>query len=63
MTRAWHIRDIYERYRAGEISFDDVLSISELGIAEFEERHAQPEPPPRPPDPPALPIAADRPPA
>ena len=59
MTRGWHIRDVYEQYRAGEITLDDVLAITELGIAEFEERYSKVNPPPRPSQPPTLPASAD----
>lgn len=40
MTRGWHIKNVYEEYREGRISFDEVIATAERGIAEFEQRRA-----------------------
>lgn len=40
MTRPSQIRETYEEYRAGRITFDRVLEAAEQGIADYEVRRA-----------------------
>ncbi len=52
MTQGWHIRDVYEQYREGRISFDDVMATAERGIVEYEQRRAGTSDTGRPAEPP-----------
>ena len=40
MTQQLQIRETYEEYRAGRITFDRVLEAAEQGIADYEVRRA-----------------------
>lgn len=53
MTRGWHIKDVYQQYREGSISFDDVMATAERGLAEYEQRRSNPGGTSRPTTPPA----------
>jgi hypothetical protein len=48
VTRSWHIRDVYNDYRDGKISWEQVVETAELGLAEFEQRYAEGFKSPRP---------------
>ena len=60
MSKGWHIKDVYEQYCRGQISFDDLLAVTERGIAEYQQRQAAGNGAPRPSEPPTAQIPSTK---